>query len=134
MDKKIVVLVVDDSPADRGLIRLALQEVNSCIDVHEAGNSEEVADFFRRHGKYVGAPDPDVIFLDLHLPGSDGREILKSIRKMPRFENTPVCILTGSSEPLRTEDYLLTNCHIMKSLDFDEFVEIFKSLGFLVPS
>jgi CheY-like chemotaxis protein len=42
---------------------------------------------------------PDLLFLDLRLPGMDGIQVLKALRSDPRTERLPVVILTNSSDP-----------------------------------
>lgn len=43
---------------------------------------------------------PDMIVLDMELPGMDGREFLERLRAMPRWAGTPVLIVSGYGESL----------------------------------
>jgi CheY-like chemotaxis protein len=68
-------------------------------------------------------PLPDLVLLDLNLPGLDGREVLHQIKRDPRSCFVPVCILTTS----RAEDDISraytdhTNCYVVKPLDLHAF-------------
>ena len=42
---------------------------------------------------------PDVIFLDIHMPGMDGFDILEYIRRYPNFDRVPVIIITSDDQP-----------------------------------
>ena len=52
--------------------------------------------FLRKEGKYVDAPRPDLILLDLNLPRKDGREVLAEIKADADLKRIPVVILTVS--------------------------------------
>jgi DNA-binding response OmpR family regulator len=49
--------------------------------------------------QYLETEVPDLIILDLMLPGVDGFEILRHIRSQPRFDQTPVLILSAKADP-----------------------------------
>jgi PleD family two-component response regulator/EAL domain-containing protein (putative c-di-GMP-specific phosphodiesterase class I) len=59
--------------------------------------------------------DPDLVLMDLHMPGISGTELTQHIRQHPRFEYTPVVFLTGDQDPERqlevlelgADDYIL---------------------------
>lgn len=72
MDSSITVLLVDDHPIVRSGCRLMLTEAGK-IKVHEAVNGD---DAYRLYQKYR----PDVVILDITLPGTGGLEVLKRIR------------------------------------------------------
>ncbi len=62
--------------------------------VVEAGSAEEAADKLAEH-------TPDLILLDLQLPGKSGQEFLKDIRADDRLRLTPVVMLTGAATQAR---------------------------------
>src|SRR5580658_6646693 len=67
------------------------------INLHVAIDGAEAMAFLNRDDKYVNAPRPDLILLDLNLPKKDGREVLMEIKESPALKSIPVVILTTSS-------------------------------------
>ena len=82
------VLVADDKDTGRELVRTVLE--NSQYEVFEAANGIEALDQARK-------VQPDLIILDLHMPGLDGFGVIEELRREPRFAATPVMALTASA-------------------------------------
>jgi len=78
------VLVVDDEKGVRGIVRAALERHG--FQVQEASNGEEALEMLA-HG------EPDLVLLDLVMPGMDGAELFETLRKQQ--PDVPVVILTG---------------------------------------
>jgi len=83
------VLVVDDEPHIRRL--LAARLVAEGYDVAESENGEDGL-------RVVLSEPPDIVLLDLMMPGPNGLEILGRIRSTPGLEGLPVVILTAKGE------------------------------------
>ncbi len=68
----------------------------------------------------------DLIVLDLNMPKSDGREILRRLRDSPHFQDVPVMVLSSSDSPHdRVETAELgARCYVRKPSTLDEFLEI----------
>jgi len=84
----------------------------------------------RQEGKYLDAPRPDVILLDLNLPKKDGYEVLAEIKHDSSLKRIPVVILTTSAaerDILQTY-YLHANCYITKPVDLEQFITVVKSI------
>ena len=73
---------------------------------------------------------PDLILLDLNLPGKDGREVLTEIKADERLGHIPVVVLTSSQdeEDILRSYRLHANCYISKPIRFGEFVKVVKSI------
>ena len=82
------VLVADDKDAGRELVRTVLE--NCDYEVYEASNGVEALNQAR-------AVLPDLIILDLHMPGLDGFGVVQELRRDQRFAQTPVMALTASA-------------------------------------
>ena len=81
-----VVLVVDDSPDIRRIVvRALLQENCQCI---EADNGITAVQLARRHR-------PDLIIVDINIPGIDGLEVVCQLRADPAFEDVPMIAMTA---------------------------------------
>ncbi|MCB1746007.1 MAG: response regulator [Gammaproteobacteria bacterium] len=118
------ILLVEDSPSDQELTREAFAEVRlvNAIDVVETG--EEALDFLYRRGSYGAAARPDVILLDLNLPGLDGREVLATIKGDEDLKRIPVIVLTTSDDEhdIYRSYGMHANCYITKPVDFRKFI------------
>jgi|SRR5688572_5203491 two-component system phosphate regulon response regulator PhoB len=82
------VLVVDDEPDVLLLCRLNLEQRGH--QVLEAPNGDEALDLAREGG-------PDLVVLDLMLPGIDGYQVLQALRADDRTSGIPVLVLTAKS-------------------------------------
>lgn len=88
MEQRKVILVEDDS------IIAELLEFNLRSEGYETFAFKEGAALFRALSQL---PEPDLFILDLMLPGMDGFAICKRLRQDPRFELTPILMLTARS-------------------------------------
>ncbi len=86
------ILVVDDDEQVRGLLSHLLRVTGHVVE--EAGSVEEASE------KLQGLT-PDLILLDMQLPGKSGLEFLPQIRSDPRLRLTPVIMITGAASPVR---------------------------------
>ncbi len=117
------ILLVEDSLAD---IRLFTEAMKQCSIPHHLtaiDNGQEALAFLRREGSGAGSPRPDLVVLDLNLPGLNGRELLAAIRADSAFQHLPVIILTSSTSPQDVRELYRTsaNCFVIKPLDIDQF-------------
>lgn len=96
------ILLVEDNEDDVFLFRRALKTAGILNPVSVAEDGQAALDYlagvdrFADRGKY---PIPTAVFLDLKLPIKNGFAVLSWIRNHPDFLNTPVVILSSSSEP-----------------------------------
>jgi CheY-like chemotaxis protein len=105
------ILVVEDDAALRGLFILALREAG--FEVREAPNGYEAIHSVDHHR-------PDLIVLDLLLPGFGGLGVQKEIADRAATKHIPIVIVTGSTREL---DHLSVACVLRKPVDPDELVE-----------
>src|SRR4051812_32599618 len=61
-------------------------------------DGSEALRFLQREGKYAAAPHPDLLLLDLKLPGMDGRELLTKVRADDALKSLPVVVMTADGE------------------------------------
>lgn len=125
-EKKLVVLVVEDTKHDYILIERSIRALEGKgikCDLHWVTTGEDALDFLYRKGKFATAPRPNLILLDLRLPGMNGLEVLAKVKKDERLRKIPVVVLTVSEleedmvraydsgaaaylqKPTRTEDF-----------------------------
>ena len=121
--------LVEDSPADVDLTRLALEENNMSFHLDVASDGEEAVEYLRQ----LDAANlilPDLIILDLNVPKINGLEVLKLIKGNPRTQLTPVIVLTtsGAHADMVACYKNYANCYITKPLDFEEFIEVIREI------
>ena len=132
-NKKI--LLVEDNPDDIELTLRAFRKNNILNEIIIKRDGAEALDFF--FGKDGVAVDngkdlPILTMLDLKLPKIDGFDVLKKIRSDKRTKLIPVVILTSSNEQsdLLSGYELGCNSYIRKPVDFNQFTDTVKQLGF----
>ncbi len=122
------ILLVEDNSGDIILIKEALLEASFPHELHIATKGEEALDFLYRRPPFEDAPKPDIILLDLNLPGKNGLDVLQDIKNNNELRTIPVIMLTTSSSEsdIQSSYSLHANCFITKPIDFDDFNEIVK--------
>ena len=94
----ISILLVDDDADCRLLIRDAIAECKVSNKVFEVANGMEALDFLNRTGTYANMPRPELVYLDIEMPGLNGQETLKRIRANPDLREVPVVMMTGVAD------------------------------------
>src|ERR1035437_830729 len=94
----VTILLVDDDPDCRTLIRDAIAHGKLENPVCEVASGEEALAFLRRQGQYADAPRPGLIYLDIEMPGIGGQETLRTIRSNPAFADIAVVMMTGVTD------------------------------------
>ncbi len=88
MDQRV--LVIEDSPSVRRLIEVCLR----VLDVNVSSAIDGITGLDQ-----IGATDPDVVVLDIGLPGLDGWEVLSRMREDPNSSDVKVLVLTAHAQP-----------------------------------
>lgn len=110
------ILIVDDDTTItelmKALVKLDGHEptiVNDSLHAMEAANS-------------VG---PDLITLDLMMPGLTGFDLCELLRNDPKFANTPIIIISAKDDPQSREKALAAGAreYLIKPFDVDDFLE-----------
>ena len=128
--RPLEILLVDDNPADVRLTQEALYEGGLENRLSVARDGHEAMAFLRREATFADAPRPDMVLLDLNLPGKDGREVLAEVKGDETLRRIPVVVLTTSKaeeDILRSYD-LHANCYITKPVRLDDFVDVLRQL------
>jgi chemotaxis family two-component system response regulator Rcp1 len=122
------ILLIDDSQADVKIIERALLEAKVQHRLTAIQDGARALDYLKRlHDPAVPADrEPDLILLDLNLPGVDGTQILTEIKNDPFLRSIPVVILSTSR---REEDIIATyqagaNTFIQKPSEFPRYRDL----------
>ena len=77
-------------------------------------------------------PLPQLVLLDLHLPGMHGLEVLRRMKSDRRLKRIPVVVLSGSQNDrdIHQAMRLGANAYLIKPLDFHRFAEVTPKLRF----
>jgi CheY-like chemotaxis protein len=84
------ILVVDDDPSIRALITTTLEDVAD-FELVEAPNGQQAIETAARLS-------PEIVFLDLEMPGLDGVETCRRLRSQPSTADSRIVMLTGHSD------------------------------------
>ncbi|MFG0336231.1 MAG: response regulator [Maioricimonas sp. JB049] len=124
------VLLVEDSLMAARLTIGALKQGKIEHRMTWLTSGEEARQFLRREGKFVRAPQPDLVLLDLMLPGISGQELLSGIRSDEQLKDIPVVIMTGTAEENVEESCrnLRVQGFLTKPINLDEFLDLVAQL------
>ncbi len=133
MDKLAHILLVEDNRMDVELTLDAFHEARLLNTIHVAANGQEALDYLFGRGPYADRskfPLPNLILLDLKLPGIDGFEVLRQVKSTPVLKRLPVVILTSSKEE---GDRALSydhgaNSYLVKPVSFDGFLGVVRQI------
>jgi CheY-like chemotaxis protein len=128
--RPVEILLVEDNPGDANLARETFEESKVRNNLMIIDNGADALAFLRRQGKYAGATRPDVILLDLNLPGKPGLDVLAEIKGDDALKLIPVVIMTTSKddEDVLKSYRLHANCYVTKPLTFDRFIDVVKGI------
>jgi CheY-like chemotaxis protein len=133
MNKLAHILLVEDNRMDVELTLDAFHEAKLLNTIHVASNGQEALDYLFGHGQYADRnafPLPNLVLLDLKLPGIDGFEVLRQIKSTPILKRLPVVILTSSKEEgdrALSYDYG-ANSYLVKPVSFDGFMGVVRQI------
>lgn len=123
-DKQLDIILADDDEDDRELFEEAAAYISPRIVVKTACDGRELMK------KLNGLDLPDLIFLDLNMPGKNGFECLSEIRKIDRIKNIPVLIYSTSANPDQIENTYKqgANFYIQKPDSYREIIKLLKKI------
>lgn len=124
------ILLVEDNPADMRLVREALSEGDIPARLHWVQSGEDALGYLRHEGDYADQPEPDLVLLDLNLPGLHGHEVLSEIKRDVALLHIPVLVLTSSwTRPDVLRAYgAHANAYLVKPEDYDQFLALVGSI------
>lgn len=121
------VLIVDDEKAVISVVRRFLERVEKPFQVEVAMDGFEA-------GQYVASFRPNIIFLDLRLPGLDGFEVCRRIKENPDTSSTHIIAMTGYYEGAAAERVKSLGAAMLLPKPFtpDDLRRAFSKVGFEV--
>jgi len=134
MDREAHILLVEDNRMDVELTLDAFEQARLGNTVHVARDGQEALDYLFGRAEYAERdeyPLPDLILLDLKMPGIDGHEVLRRIKAAPVLKRTPVVVLSSSREEGdRAMSYDNgANSYLVKPVSFEGFLKVVQEIG-----
>lgn len=116
----INILLIEDEDADIFAIKKALKDNNISNNLYIAKSGEDGVRALNKDGNYSDIQTPDLIILDLNLPGMGGQNFLRQSKNEERFKRIPIIVMTSSdSEEDIIRSYNLgANCYLRKPIKF----------------
>ena len=125
------ILLIEDNPGDIELTRLAFEEAGVECDLNVAESGEHALKLLSTDVDETQGYRPDLILLDLNLPGMDGKEVLRNVKSHAGLRRIPVIALSSSAaetDILQLYD-LHVNSYVQKPLDMVGFVSVVRAIN-----
>ena len=111
------ILVVDDKKANRDLLIKMLQPIG--FEIETANNGHEALSM-------ASSVQPDLILLDLFMPGKTGFTAGKELRRIPELKNIPVIVISATALAEEMRKYLECDACLSKPVDEDKLLDLLK--------
>ncbi len=131
--RQLDILLIEDNQDDIAYLEHLASKVREPIKLAVTTDGEEALDHLsrRRDGaRRPGQTLPQLIFLDVGLPGIDGIEVLRRIKADPKLKEIPIVMLTGEEDEryIRDGQEARAHSHIAKPVSFRQFTWIVNSV------
>jgi len=122
------ILVVEDNPNDIFLLKSAFEEAASDINVSFFEDGTGVVGHLESRQQQI--PAPELLLLDLNIPGRDGFEVLEWLRRQPGLRKMPVIIFSssGAAADIDQAYELGANSYLVKPFDFRQLTEMVRRI------
>ncbi|GAA5029906.1 response regulator [Marivirga lumbricoides] len=125
-NQPIKILLADDDEDDRLFFEDAIEALPMRTTLKMVKNGKELMDLLLTNDVII----PDIIFLDLNMPGKNGLEYLTEIRNNSKLESISIAVYSTSSSEKDIEDSFVkgANIYINKPNDFNDLKEVLKKV------
>jgi two-component system, chemotaxis family, response regulator Rcp1 len=130
MPESVHVLLVEDNPIDARVILRAARNSGIANDISHVADGTAALAYLHQQSPFEDALAPDLVLLDLNLPGVDGRDVLAHMKNDEQLRCTPVVVLTTSDDDadiLRSYE-LGANAFVTKPIDADGWAKVVSSI------
>lgn len=123
---EVHILLVEDNEGDIILTTEAFNDMKLENKISIVRDGEEALRFLKKQGEYPEAPTPQLILMDINLPGIDGKQLLEIIKKDDELRDIPVVMLTCSDKDADISDCYdkQVNWYITKPIDYDKYTKV----------
>jgi CheY-like chemotaxis protein len=130
MNPALNILLVEDNEGDVELVERAIKRGEEPCRLSVAHNGLEALDLLHRHEQFGEVVRPDFIFLDINMPGMDGKTLLENLKQDDGLCTIPTIMLTSSSAPRDIMDCCArqVSCYIVKPVDPYAFMDLVRKV------
>jgi|688.fasta_scaffold564979_2 chemotaxis family two-component system response regulator Rcp1 len=127
----MLILLVDDSPSETHLTRLALLATGFPHHLVAVDDGEKATEYLQSERRLADGTTPNLILLDLNLPGKHGLEVLRELKSDPDMCHIPVIVLSNSTSQKDIDAvYRLNgNSYLSKPMELEEMYELMKNFS-----
>lgn len=125
---KCLILIIDDDPDDRLLMRRAIEQTIKNVFVIEAQNAPEALKWLLQDSKQSKF---DLVLLDMNMPGINGLEMITSIRSTTHTQSIPIVMISTSGNPEHVKESYArgANSYIVKPVKSMGYQAIVSAIG-----
>ena len=130
-DNSVTILMAEDDDGHAMLVRERFESVGMNNPIIRFKDGTETWNFLAGPASGLEGGKSYLLLLDIRMPGLDGIEVLRRVKKDPRLKNMPVIMLTTTDDPkeIATCYELGCNNYLIKPVEFEKFAEVIKRLG-----
>ena len=123
---EVNILLVEDNEADIILTTEAFKDMDLENKIDVVRDGEEALRFLKKQGPFTDAATPQLILMDINLPGMDGKQLLDIIKKDEVLKEIPVVMLTCSDTDADISECYdkHVNWYITKPIDYDKYTKV----------
>lgn len=123
---EVNILLVEDNEGDIILTTEAFKDMQLENKISVVRDGEEALRFLKKQGEYADAATPQLVLMDINLPGIDGKELLEIIKKDNGLKEIPVVMLTSSDTDADISECYdkHVNWYITKPIDYDKYTKV----------
>ncbi len=123
---EVHILLVEDNEGDIILTEEAFKDMKLENKISIVRDGEEALRFLKKEGEHAAVTTPQLILMDINLPGLDGKELLDIIKKDEELKEIPVVMLTSSAadEDISECYDKHVNWYITKPIDYDKYTKV----------
>jgi CheY-like chemotaxis protein len=128
-------LAVEDNRADLLLVEQGVEQATTQVELQSIRNGSRAIERLT-DGSDMTAVAPQLILLDLNLPGQSGFEVLRAVRDSDSFSDVPVAVVSSSENPddVARAYRLGANAYVTKPQDPDDYIQmVVAAIDFWIP-
>jgi two-component system, chemotaxis family, response regulator Rcp1 len=123
---EVHILLVEDNEGDIILTTEAFKDMQLENKISIVRDGEEALRFLKKQGEHAAATTPQLVLMDINLPGIDGKQLLNIIKSDDELKEIPVVMLTCSDKDADISDCYdkQVNWYITKPIDYDKYTKV----------